>query len=92
MFLVISYDISDDRRRLQVANALLDYGGHRVQRSVFECYITVQNFARLQRRLQRLIDEGADSLRFYHLCENCQPKMIRLGIAEAIDEPGLRIL
>jgi len=50
MFVVISYDIADDRRRLKVAQTLLDFGGERVQRSVFECYITERNYERLQRR------------------------------------------
>jgi CRISPR-associated protein Cas2 len=92
MFVLISYDIPNDRRRLKVAKILLDYGGERVQRSVFECYITSRNFKSLQERLQRVYDEEEDSIRFYSLCETCQSKMILVGVAKPIEEPGLRII
>ena len=36
MFYVVSYDISDDRRRLNLVKTLLDFGAM-VQYSVFEC-------------------------------------------------------
>lgn len=92
MFLLISYDIPDDRRRLKVARSLLDFGGHRVQYSVFECYITPRNLQGLQQRLGRVVDLEQDSIRFYSLCEKCQPKVILMGVAEPIEEPGLLII
>lgn len=92
MFVVISYDIPDNRRRLKVAQTLLDFGGERVQRSVFECYITERNYERLQARLRRHFDGEADSIRFYILCENCRPRMNLWGLAHPIEEPGLRII
>lgn len=91
-FIVISYDIVDDRRRLKTAKALLDFGGRRVQRSVFECYITPANLEKLRQRLQRLIEESEDSVRFYRLCDDCQGVIERMGQAEPIDEPGLLII
>lgn len=91
-FVVISYDIVDDRRRLKTAKALLDFGGRRVQRSVFECYITPANLEKLRQRLQRLIEESEDSVRFYLLCDECQNVIERMGQAEPIDEPGLLII
>jgi CRISPR-associated protein Cas2 len=92
LFVVISYDIPDDKRRLKVAKLLLDYGGQRVQRSVFECYLTPQHLARLHERLQKLHNAEADNIRFYFLCELCRPKVVYLGKAQPIDEPGLRII
>ncbi|GIW89758.1 MAG: CRISPR-associated endoribonuclease Cas2 1 [Pirellulaceae bacterium] len=91
-FLVISYDIVDDRRRLKVAKTLLDFGAQRVQRSVFECYITPANQEKLRQRLQRLIDEQEDSVRFYRLCDECLTTVERMGVAAPIDEPGLLII
>ena len=82
-------------RRQRVAedrHLLLDQGGQRVQRSVFECYITPANYGRLQTQLRRLMDEATDNLRFYQLCEHCRPKTALLGTAAPIDKPGLRIL
>jgi CRISPR-associated protein Cas2 len=73
VFVVISYDIPDDKRRLKVAKLLLDYGGQRVQWSVFECYITNRNLDRLRERLLKVFNAEQDSIRFYRLCDACQP-------------------
>lgn len=92
MFILIRYDVPDNKRRLKIANTLLDFGGERVQYSVFECHITQRNLDRLQARLHKLIDKEEDSIRFYSLCEVCRPKVLLLGIAKPTEEPGLRIL
>ncbi|NJN81939.1 MAG: CRISPR-associated endonuclease Cas2 [Caldilineaceae bacterium] len=92
LFVVTTYDIPDDKRRLKVAKALLDSGGVRVQRSVFEYHITTRNFERLQARLKSLVDTELDSVRHYILCETCVPRTIMLGTAELTEEPGLLIL
>ena len=39
MYFVVSYDISDDKRRTKIHNTLKSYG-QRVQYSVFECDLT----------------------------------------------------
>lgn len=92
MFLVISYDIPDNKRRLKIANLLLNYGAERVQYSVFECHITERNLTVLRRKLQRVLEDAEDSVRFYSLCENCQPKIELMGVARPSTQPGLRIL
>jgi CRISPR-associated protein Cas2 len=38
-FVVVSYDITDDKRRVRMAKTLLGYG-QRVQYSVFEAHLT----------------------------------------------------
>ncbi|NMG82782.1 MAG: CRISPR-associated endonuclease Cas2 [Methanosarcinales archaeon] len=48
-YVVISYDISDDKKRNKVANMLLDYGT-RVQYSVFECLIDAKTLEKLVER------------------------------------------
>jgi CRISPR-associated protein Cas2 len=92
LFVIVSYDILDDKRRLKVARVLLDHGGQRVQRSVFECYITLRNLDQLRDRLRKVIAQEEDSVRFYRLCGACQFLVGRLGVAEPIDAPGLRIV
>lgn len=77
-FYVIAYDISDNRRRLKVAK-LLDSLGFRVQGSVFEGYLTVQEIERLTRALKNAIQLDKDSLRLYPLCESCRGKVTLLG-------------
>lgn len=92
MFILISYDVPDNKRRLKIANTLLDFGAERVQLSVFECHIDQRNLERLQARLRKLINDGEDSVRFYPLCAVCRPKVVLMGRARPSAEPGLRIL
>jgi len=79
MYLVISYDIQSDQRRTKIHKALKNYGAW-IQYSVFECDITKMDYLRLRHQLEKLIEpEGADSLRFYLLCEECKRKIERIG-------------
>ncbi len=79
MFVVVSYDIPDDRRRTRVMKVLKDFGAH-VQYSVFECELSTEDYRRLRTRLIQLIDRRKDSLRFYVLCEQDVKKRKRWGI------------
>jgi CRISPR-associated protein Cas2 len=72
-FLVVSYDVPQDRRRGRVRKVLEDYG-ERVQYSVFECRLRAKDLERLQERLQPIIVPKEDDVRFYHLCESCTRK------------------
>lgn len=88
-FIVVSYDIPDDRRRTRVCHLLKDYG-QRVQYSVFECQLRPKDFQRLRERLRPLLDPAEDDVRFYQLCEVCLPKARiwgpspRQGVRESI--------
>ena len=67
---VVSYDISNDKKRNKVAE-LLESEGFRVQYSVFELSISVKSFAALKKKLQQCIDGKRDSIRYYTLCQHC---------------------
>ena len=84
VFVVISYDISDDGLRKKVANILLDYGV-RVQYSVFECMVDAKTLEKLILMLSPLT-EGSDSIRFYQICEASLKKMVLLGSGEVTEE------
>jgi len=77
-FVVVSYDIPDDRRRTKVCNLLKDYG-QRVQYSVFECELRPEDLRRLKERLKPLLDLEEDDVRFYRLCQECRPKAVVWG-------------
>lgn len=77
--ILVCYDIPDDKRRLKIAHALEDYGT-RVQYSVFECILSDRLLARLQRRLDKLIDADEDSIRFYSLCNTCSDSIVIMGL------------
>lgn len=71
MLVVISYDISDDRRRLRVAK-LLEAFGSRVLESVFECDLTAAQYGQLERRLRKVLQTQHDRVRIYFLCADCR--------------------
>ncbi len=77
-FVLISYDISDDRTRTKVSDILLEYGT-RVQRSVFECRVTMDELYAIRDRLERMIDWDTDSVRYYFLCSACEPRTLVSG-------------
>jgi len=41
---VVTYDIEDDKKRRRMSEELLNFGGVRVQKSVFECRLTPTQF------------------------------------------------
>ncbi len=79
MRIVISYDISDNKRRNKVAK-LMEGHGYRVQYSVFECDLTKRQLAGLKERLKPLVNENEwESIRFYTLCADCRKNISVLG-------------
>ncbi|MCX7926519.1 MAG: CRISPR-associated endonuclease Cas2 [Candidatus Omnitrophica bacterium] len=90
MFLVLSYDIEDDKRRVKVAQKLEDYGT-RVQFSVFECILDENKTKELLTDISELIKEG-DSFRCYCLCEGCLKKIKVYGATEITREQEVYII
>jgi CRISPR-associated protein Cas2 len=85
MFMTISYDISDDKRRTKIHKMLKSYGQW-MQYSVFECDITDSEYAKLRSRLSKVIKPEEDSIRFYFLCACCKNKVERIGGEQVRDE------
>jgi len=77
MFIVVSYDIADDRRRTRLHRELKNFGT-RVQYSVFECVLEAKDFSRLQTAVKRVIRDD-DHVRYYRLCEHCRQQVTALG-------------
>ena len=88
MFLVVSYDIVDDRRRDKIANILKDYG-KRVQYSVFECTLSGKLMRKMVKELLRYVKAQEDSLRIYRLCKGCEDNVEVYGLASSYaDDEG----
>lgn len=67
MFLLVAYDIADDRLRTRVHDTLHAFGT-RVQFSVFECHLTPRQVQRLYQRLDVVFTPHAasgDTIRCY---------------------------
>lgn len=77
---VISYDISNNKRRRKIAKLMENYGT-RVQYSVFECRLSTARLEELYSRLAGLMeDDHEGSVRFYSLCGNCVQKTMTIGV------------
>ncbi len=88
MYLLIVYDISDDKRRLMIDKILSAYGA-RVNLSVFE--VTVKSnpqYYQLHARLLEAMKEKKDSIRIYPLDKNTVSKAEELGKRRAPFEGG----
>ena len=70
MLVLITYDISNNKRRSKLHKTLKNYG-QPVQFSVFECFLDKKDLVRLQKEVISLIKKDEDSIIYYSLCENC---------------------
>lgn len=73
-FILIVYDISNDRRRTKLHNVLLDYGTP-VQYSVFECHLDDKRLSKMKEAIARVIRKRKDNVRYYYLCADCEAKI-----------------
>jgi CRISPR-associated protein Cas2 len=69
--LLITYDVDtttkEGRGRLRRIAKLCEAFGQRVQFSVFECRVNMEQFEEMQHRMVEIIDPEKDSLRIYRL-------------------------
>lgn len=96
MLVLITYDVNTEtaagRKRLrQIAKQCVNYG-QRVQNSVFECRLDAAQYRALKAKLQKLMDESCDSLRFYNLGNNYADRIEHLGARAAYDPEDCMIV
>ena len=83
MMVLITYDVDTTsvfgkRRLRKVAKECVNYG-RRVQNSVFECLLTEAQFVLLRSKLESIIDNKIDSIRFYFLGKNWNNRIEYMG-------------
>lgn len=81
MFVVVCYDIPDDKRRNKVAQALKGFG-YRVQKSVFECEVNQDMLKKMRLRVEKRLKPEEDSVRYYNLCQACLGKTVIVGLGQ----------
>ncbi len=79
-FFVVCYDIVDDKKRTRIAKIMEGFG-KRVQKSVFECFLTDREFEEMKKKVEKEMDFEIDSINYYLLCERCQKAIRKSGIA-----------
>jgi len=69
---IVSYDISDDKRRTRVFKTLHGFGDH-AQYSVFFCELSEQELVKLRTRLRSTIHHREDQVLIVDLGTNARP-------------------
>lgn len=69
-FILVVYDISNDRRRTRLHKRLKDFGTP-VQYSVFECILSAKEIQKMKIAVTKVIKPRLDHIRYYELCSNC---------------------
>ena len=76
---LISFDITDARRRRMIVKLLMNYA-YRIQFSIFEYTATESIAQKIYEKVKRIIEENEDSVSIYELCSEDWNKRIRLGV------------
>ncbi len=89
MLIIVVYDVKTEdvagkSRLRKVAKECMKYG-HRVQNSVFECFIDSMQKRIFQERLFNLIDRKNDKLIFYNLGNNYENRIDRYGKDDSVN-------
>ena len=74
-FVVVAYDVSDDKRRSRVVK-LLEKVGVRVNYSVFECLLTDVQYENLRNSIEDKIKSKEDTVVYYPICVDCYTKIV----------------
>lgn len=96
MMVLITYDVStttpEGRKRLRLISKQCVNHGQRVQNSVFECLLDPAQFAVLRNKLEKIMDNDEDSLRYYFLGSNWKKRVEHVGAKATYDPEGSMII
>lgn len=96
MLVLVCYDVSTEtkagRRRLRRVAKVCESTGQRVQKSVFECQVTLPEFESLERRLLAEVNVAEDCLRLYRIPETRGAEVREHGAFKAVDFEGPLVL
>ena len=89
MLVIVCYDVNTEtkagRRRLRRVAKVCESTGQRVQKSVFECQVTLMQMEELERRLLAEIELKEDNLRLYRLSDGSGCEVREHGLFRATD-------
>jgi CRISPR-associated protein Cas2 len=92
MMLVVTYDVdtsdSAGAKRLRKVARICERYGMRVQNSVFEVLVDPAQLVMLKSDLEKVVDLGNDSVRFYRLGNNYQNRIEKMGKQPLVQAGG----
>ena len=77
---LVAYDVADDKRRVQVAKRLQNFG-KRIQYSLFECDLEAVDYLRMCRKVEAALNLKEDRLHIFPLCAGCTNRAVQQGPA-----------
>jgi CRISPR-associated protein Cas2 len=78
MLVIVVYDIPDDKRRTKLSKFLEGYG-HRIQWSVFECFLSLDEMRGLYDKVVKLVKANEDNVRFYWISQESVSRVLVIG-------------
>ena len=88
---IIVYDIPDDKRRTKLSNFLEGYG-RRVQWSVFESFISLDEMRQLHQKVKKLVLPAEDNVRFYWISDEGMASALTIGSEKPAAPPSFYII
>lgn len=92
LFYLVIYDLPDNKaankRRTRLHKMLSGYGKW-TQYSVFECFLTAMQFAKLQTQLEKLVKPQEDSVRIYVLDAGAVKRTLTYGSDQPRQESAI---
>jgi len=96
VLVIVCYDVNTEtregRRRLRRVARVCESTGQRVQKSVFECKVTLAELEALERRLLAEISLDEDCLRLYRMADTRGCEVREYGKFKATDFDGPLVL
>lgn len=90
-FVIVMYDISNDKRRTRLHKKLKNFGDP-VQYSVFECSLTHTQIIEMKKVVNKTIKPHLDHVRYYYLCASCIQRIEVIGRKEPKGEPKILVV
>ncbi len=81
----VLYDIQDDKKRIKLADACLDYGLDRVQYSAFRGQLTATLRNELTARLRRIVGKAPANVQVIGICDKDWQERVEIA------NPGLNL-
>jgi len=96
MLILVTYDVNTETnagqaRLRKVAKICKNYG-QRVQNSVFECLLDASQYVEFKAKLEEIIDNEKDSLRFYKMGNNYKNKVEHVGVHPEVSQDDILII
>ncbi|MCA3217827.1 MAG: CRISPR-associated endonuclease Cas2 [Burkholderiales bacterium] len=89
MLVIVCYDVNTEtkagRRRLRRLAKVCESTGQRVQKSVFECQVSLMQLEELERRLLSEVELKEDNLRLYRMSDGSGCEVREHGTFRATD-------